>query len=153
MRYLDNTEQAIGTLTYRISQLERKLEEQIIPEARQTNESLRQLRQQLAANRIAIREDNQKTAAAVTAGILDWKDIAVPPELMIGKSTRRRGKRRTAGTNRTAAVVAKRWALWKVQREQGYTLQQIARAWGCNHSSVVNAEKNKFRAGYIGRRK
>ena len=141
---------AISALTYRVSQTERKNEELELL-CRQTAESLRQLRQELAANRVAMREDNHRQAAAVAAGILDWKDLAVPPELVIGKTPKRRNKRRAAGTNRTAAVVAKRWALWKLQRAQGYTFQQIAKAWGCNHSSVVNAEKNKFNAGYIGR--
>ena len=142
---------AISALTYLVSQTERKNEELELL-CKQTAESLRQLRQELAANRVTIREDNQKQADAVLAGILDWKDLAVPPELMIGKTVKRRNKRRSAGTNRTAAVVAKRWALWKVQRSQGYTFQQIAKAWGCNHSSVVNAEKHKFNAGYIGRK-
>ena len=56
-----------------------------------------------------------------------------------------------SGRNRKAAVVAKRWALWKSQRAQGYTVEQIAKAWGCNHSSISNAERHKFQAGYSGR--
>ena len=151
MKYLTEMDPAVSALTYRVSTLERKLEESLA-DFRQTAESLRRLRQELAASRISLREDNDKAAKAITAGILDWHDIAVPKELMIGKSRKRRGKRRTAGTNRCASTVQARWSLWRAQREAGYTLQQIARAWGCNHSSIVNAEKNKFRAGYVGRK-
>ena len=60
---------AISALTYRASQLERKNEELELL-CKQTAESLRQLRQELAANRVTIREDNQRQASAALAGVL-----------------------------------------------------------------------------------
>ena len=134
---------AISALTYRVSQTERKNEELELL-CKQTAESLRQLRQELAANRVTIREDNQRQASAALAGVLDERDIVVPKELRIRPSRIKRGGRRSGGGNRTSQVTAKRWTLWKVQREQGYTFQQIARAWGCNHTAVVHAAMHGF---------
>jgi len=153
MKYLDPTEQAIGTLTYRISQLERRINETIEPEMKQTGKSLLALRQELAAGRILFKEEGRKDAAAVVAGMRSWRDIVVPPELMIGKTTKRRGLKRSGGRNRTASVVAKRWALWKAQRAAGYTFMEISQAWGCNHSSIVNAAKCGFQPGKYQRRR
>jgi len=112
MKYLDNTEQAIGTLTYRISQLERRINETIEPEMKQTGKSLLALRQELAAGRILFKEEGRKDAAAVVAGMRSWRDIVVPPQLMIGKTTKRRGLKRSGGRNRTAqrAEVSKVYA-------------------------------------------
>ena len=134
---------AISALTYRVSQTERRNEELELL-CKQTAESLRQLRQELAANRVTIREDNQRQASAALAGVLDERDIVVPKELRIKPAKVRRGERRSGGGNRTSTTTAKRWALWKLQREQGYTFQQIARAWGCNHTAVVHASKQDF---------
>ena len=116
---------AISALTYRVNLAERKNEELELL-CKQTAESLRQLRQELAAGRVAIRENSEKEAKAVLAGVLDERDIVVPAELRIKPSKIKRGERRTGGGNRTSTTTAKRWTLWKVQREQGYTFQQIA---------------------------
>jgi len=134
---------AISSLTYRVSQAERK-HEQTEMLAKQTAESLRQLRQELAVGRLMLKKENEKQAGTVLAGILDEHDIVVPPELRIKPSKQRRGERRSGGGNRTATATAKRWALWRLQREQGYTFQQIARAWKCNHTAVVHAESQNF---------
>ena len=135
---------AISALTYRVNMAERKNEELELL-CKQTAESLRQLRQELAAGRVAIRENSEKQAKAVLAGVLDERDIVVPAELRIKPSKIKRGGRRSGGSNRTSTTTAKRWALWKLQREQGYTFQQIARAWGCNHTSVVHASRHDFK--------
>ena len=64
--------------------------------------------------------------------------IEIPKELLPTA-----GKCRARG-NRTFAVVNKRWALWKVQSESGMCPTQIAKAWGCDRSSVIYARENKF---------
>ncbi|NBW22579.1 MAG: hypothetical protein EBR82_83000, partial [Caulobacteraceae bacterium] len=71
---------AISALTYRVNLAERKNEELELL-CKQTAESLRQLRQELAAGRVAIRENSEKEAKAVLAGVLDERDIVVPAEL------------------------------------------------------------------------
>jgi hypothetical protein len=142
---MNNTiDPAISSLTYRVSQAERKQEETQLLLA-QTAESLRTLRQELAVGRLMLKKDNEQRAGAVLAGVLDEHDIVVPPELRISPPKQKRGCRRSGGGNRTATVTAKRWALWRLQREQGYSFQQIARAWKCNHSTIVNASERKFK--------
>jgi len=64
--------------------------------------------------------------------------IEIPKELLPTA-----GKHR-ARSNRTFGVVNKRWALWKVQFEAGMSPLQIAKAWGCDRSSVMYARKNRF---------
>lgn len=142
---------AISTLTYRVAQAERKNEELEL-QLKQTVESLRQLRMELATGRALIRQQNEEQAKTVIAGILDEADIVVPEELKIRPSFKKRGKRRTGGGNRRMAIAQKRWALWRIQREQGYTFQQIARAWGCNHTAVCHAAKHNWQPyqGYQG---
>jgi len=134
---------AISALTYRVSQTERKIEEVELLIG-QTSESLRNLRHELAAGRVMIKAENEKSSRAVMAGVLDERDICVPEELKIKPARRVRGKRKSGGGNRTATITAKRWALWRLQREQGYTFQQIARAWRCNHATIVSASNNGF---------
>jgi len=143
MKYME-IDPAISTLTYRVATVERKNEE-LEAALKQTAESLRQLRQELAVGRVLIKEDNQAKAKAVLAGVLDEADIVVPKELRIRPAKRKQGMRHSGGGNRTSTVTAKRWALWKLQREQGYTYQQIARAWGCNHTAVTHAASKNFK--------
>ena len=51
-----------------------------------------------------------------------------------------------ARCNRTHAVVMKRWEIWKAQHESGLSLRDIAKAWGCHPTSVLNAKNRKFKA-------
>jgi len=55
------------------------------------------------------------------------------------------GKYRARG-NRSHSIVKKRWELWRAQHESGLSLQEIAKAWGCHHTSVLNAKKRNFKA-------
>jgi len=151
MKYLNELDPVTSALTYRVSQLERKINDEILPAVKEMTSALATMRQNAAVARMELKRRNLQEAQVLAGSILSWKDIAVPAELKIAKSKIGKGHRRGAGRNRTAAVVAKRWALWKMQRAQGYTVEQIAQAWGCNHSSITNAEKHKFQAGYSGR--
>jgi transposase-like protein len=42
--------------------------------------------------------------------------------------------------------VTKRWTLWKHQLEAGMSTSEIARHWGCHHTSIINAKKRNFTA-------
>ena len=55
------------------------------------------------------------------------------------------GKYRARG-NRSHNTVQKRWGIWKAQYESGLTVKEIAHAWGCHHSSIVNAKSKNFTA-------
>lgn len=48
--------------------------------------------------------------------------------------------------NRSHSVVTKRWTLWKHQLESGMSTSEIARHWGCHHTSILNAKKRNFTA-------
>ena len=55
------------------------------------------------------------------------------------------GRYRARG-NRSHNTVQKRWGIWKAQYESGLTVKEIANAWGCHHSSIVNAKSKNFTA-------
>jgi len=55
------------------------------------------------------------------------------------------GRYRARG-NRSYNTVRKRWNIWKAQYESGLTVKEIANAWGCHHSSIVNAKSKNFTA-------
>ena len=143
MKYME-LDPAISALTYRVATLERKNEE-LEALCKQAAEGMRKIRQELAVGRMMVKESNEAMAKEALVGVLDEADIAVPEELLIRPARRKRGTRKSGGGNRNATVTAKRWALWKLQREQGYTYQQIARAWRCNHSAVTHAESQGFK--------
>ena len=144
MKYLNELDPVTSALTYRVSQLERRINDEILPAVKEMTQALATMRQNAAVARMELKRRNVQEAEVLAGSILSWRDISVPAELKIAKSKIGKGQRRGSGRNRTAAVVAKRWALWKLQREQGYTFQQIARAWGCNHTAVVHASKHDF---------
>jgi len=53
------------------------------------------------------------------------------------------GKYRARG-NRKYDVVKKRWAIWKAQYNSGLSLTNIAKAWGCHHTTILNAVNRNF---------
>jgi hypothetical protein len=53
------------------------------------------------------------------------------------------GKYRTRG-NRSYNTVRKRWNIWKAQHQSGLSMQEIAKAWGCHHTSIINAKNRNF---------
>jgi hypothetical protein len=53
------------------------------------------------------------------------------------------GKYRARG-NRSHSIVRKRWELWKAQHQSGLSIQEIAKAWGCHHTSIINAKNRNF---------
>lgn len=72
---------------------------------------------------------------AKSAEPIDLPEIIVPHELRVLKG--KFGKCR----NREIEVVQKRWALWRAQYEAGLSMSTIARAWGCDHTSICHAKK------------
>lgn len=45
-------------------------------------------------------------------------------------------------SRRTPAVLAARWAVWRELHElDGFGFAPIARAWGCDHTTVMNAKR------------
>ena len=109
-------------------------------------QSIQQLRHEITIGRIERTRKNRGIAERVVAGIRDEREIVVPPRLAITKPKIKKGARRSGGGNRTPDVVAKRWGLWRIQYQQGYTTHQIARAWGCNRSTIEYARDKGWRS-------
>lgn len=48
---------------------------------------------------------------------------------------------------RALPVINARWAVWRDLHEvQGFGFSPIARVWGCNHASIINARNNGWEA-------
>jgi len=62
--------------------------------------------------------------------------VEVPKDLRLFAG--KRGKKR----NRSADIVQRRWAIWKIQSEAGIPLSVIAKAWDCDHGSICYARES-----------
>mgnify|MGYP000306196996 CR=1 FL=1 len=150
---MDTLQQALPALNYRISQLEKqvaaKAGSDLEGKLAQLERAMANLRAEIMAGKAALAQNSTAKQHGILAGMLDERDILVPKELRIKSS----GRGRPGGGNRRTGILAKRWALWKIQREQGFTFQEIARAWGCNHTSVCHAASKNWKpyANYQGR--
>ncbi|NBW23617.1 MAG: hypothetical protein EBR82_88305 [Caulobacteraceae bacterium] len=140
-----NTQQ-VEVMTERIKALEdnsHMLERRLVAAV----QTIQRLRHDISVGRIERLRSNQSAAAIAVANILDERDIVVPKELAVIPSRIKKGNKRSGARNRTHEIVSKRWGLWKIQHEQGYTTHQIARAWKCCRTSVEYARNKNFVAG------
>ena len=111
-------------------------------------QTIQRLRHDITVGRIERKRHNFHAAEIAVANILDEREIVVPKELAVIPSKIKPGHKRSGAGNRTRDIVEKRWGLWKIQHEQGYTVHQIARAWKCCRTSVEYARDNGFVAGW-----
>ena len=109
-------------------------------------QSIQQLRHEITIGRIERTKSNETAAERIVAGIRDEKELVVPESLKIAKPRMVKGKRKSGGGNRTKQMVMKRWGLWRIQYEQGYTTRQIANAWKCNRKSIDHAREHHWGA-------
>jgi len=109
-------------------------------------QSIQQLRHEITIGRIERTKANETAAERIVAGIRDEREIVVPEALKIAKPKIRKGKLKSGGGNRTKQMVLKRWGLWRIQYEQGYTTRQIANAWKCNRKSIDYAREHNWGA-------
>lgn len=112
-----------------------------------TEKSIEQLKSEINSLRISLTTAIEQIKCS-NASKLPESDIIVPEELMHtkGKRHKKYGKMVYGRRNRNAEQTAKRWALWKKQMELGVSMSAIARAWGCDHSSILHAKKKGFKA-------
>ena len=150
---MNTLQEALPAINYRISRLEQqvaaKAGNDMEAKLAQLERTMANLRAEIMAGKAALAQNSTAKQHGILAGMLDERDILVPKELRIKSS----GRGRPGGGNRRTGILAKRWALWKIQREQGFTFQEIARAWGCNHTSVCHAASKNWKpyANYQGR--
>jgi hypothetical protein len=140
-----NTQEVAQVLTDRISGTEgniRMLEARLVAAV----QSIQQLRHEITIGRIERTKSNEMAAERIVAGIRDEKELVVPESLKIAKPRMVKGKRKSGGGNRTKQMVLKRWGLWRIQYEQGYTTRQIANAWKCNRKSIDYAREHHWGA-------
>jgi hypothetical protein len=109
-------------------------------------QTIQRLRHEITIGRLERVGSDKTEAERIVAGIRDERDIVVPPQLQITKPNRNPGKRKCGGGNRTRDIVLKRWGLWRIQYEQGYTTRQIANAWKCNRKSIDYAREHHWGA-------
>ena len=109
-------------------------------------QSIQAMRHEITIGRIERTKINGQAADKILVGLRDEREIVVPPQLAITKANISKGKRKSGGGNRTKEIVLKRWGLWRIQYEQGYTISQIARAWKCNPKSIDYAREHHWGA-------
>ena len=109
-------------------------------------QSIQAMRHEITLGRIERTKMNGQAAEKILVGLRDEREIVVPKELAITKPNISKGKRKSGGGNRTREMVMKRWGLWRIQYEQGYTTSQMSRAWKCNRKSIDYAKKHHWGA-------
>ena len=110
-------------------------------------QSIQAMRHEITLGRIERTKKNKDIAEKIAVGIRDEREIVVPPLLAIRSPRTKRGSRRRSGGNKEPKMVSRRWALWKIQYNSGYTTHQIARAWKCCRSTVEYARDKGFVTG------
>ncbi|NCA19753.1 MAG: hypothetical protein EBS86_01285 [Crocinitomicaceae bacterium] len=133
MKHLINAEMALPATIYRVSAAEKTIAE---------------LRAEVNALRISLTTAVEQIKCSNIQIKTPETEIIVPKELVHSKGKRymRYGKMVYGRRNRNAEQVAKRWSMWKTQLELGISMSAIARAWNCDHSSILHAKKKGFKA-------
>lgn len=135
---MTNPELALPATIYRVGELEKKIKE-IMARIDNTNQSIGTQLNQIKACMVV------KEALPTMEG-KPMQEIIVPEELAFAKGRKfKKGKKFfKASKNRTAEIVARRWAMWRDQYNAGLPASVIARAWGCDHSTILNAKARNW---------
>jgi len=129
---ISNIEMALPATIYRVAELEKKIEE-LMQKIDTSNNSLgAQITQIKSCMVLKHSVPNEECRIA---------NIVVPEELSYSKGKKfKKGKTMCRATaNKNSEIVARRWALWKDQYNAGIPASVIARAWGCDHTTILNA--------------
>jgi hypothetical protein len=123
---------ALPATIYRVSELEKKLEQLMLKIDSASNALGAQITQ---IKSCMVLKDSVPSEEGAIANII------VPEELSYSKGKKfKKGKTICRATsNKKTEIVARRWALWKEQYNAGIPAAVIARAWGCDHSTILNA--------------
>lgn len=135
---MTNPELALPATIYRVGELEKKIKE-IMDRIDNTNQSIGTQLNQIKACMVV------KEALPTMEG-KPMQEIIVPEALAFAKGRKfKKGKKFfNASKNRTAEIVARRWAMWRDQYNAGVPASVIARAWGCDHSTILNAKARNW---------
>ena len=135
---MQNPELALPATIYRVGELEKKIKE-IMDRIDNSNQSIGTQLKEIRACMVV------KESLPTVEG-KPLQEIIVPPELAFAKGSKfKKGNRFfRSSKNRTAEIVARRWAMWRDQHGAGIPISVIARAWGCHHSTILNARAMKW---------
>jgi hypothetical protein len=151
---VDLLEQGIAALSVRLKAVEDRVgsfEERVGIKERLIKETRKRMSPEMAAemasqlsplcDKVARIEAEMglKTRLTLTKALAPTIEVPQDLRMIPGQN----GKKK----NRTAEVVQRRWEIWKMQREAGITTTAIARAWGCDHASILYAEKKNWKVG------
>lgn len=126
MNYLH--ELALPAAIHRITMLERERDE-FNKKLTSLYTTIGQIRSELALGGGLVKEKTLDTP------------IVVPDDLRLINKQGQRQKR-----NRAYHVVQKRWNLWAEQLKTGISVNALAKAWGCDHGTILFAKKRNFKA-------
>lgn len=135
---MQNPELALPATIYRVGELEKKIKE-IMDRIDNSNQAIGTQLNEIRACMVV------KESLPTFDG-KPLHEIIVPPELAFAKGSKfKKGKRFfRSSKNRTAEIVAKRWAMWRDQHNAGIPISVIARAWGCDHATILNAKARNW---------
>jgi len=129
---INNIDVALPATIYRVGEIEKKLE-QLMQKIDISNNTLgAQINQIKSCMVLKHSVPNEEGKIA---------NIVVPEELSYSKGKKfKKGRVMCRATsNKNSEIVARRWALWKDQYNAGIPASVIARAWGCNHTTILYA--------------
>ena len=135
-----------NALTYRVKSLEEKnqaLSNQIIALAHQSLQdriNIRGFEKKLAEREKYFVKLSEKLASEQAIAVIQ----EVTPRIVVPRHILKECGAGTSKMKRNHEIVKKRWALWKLQFESGFSMNEIARAWKCDHGSIGYAKRNNF---------
>lgn len=135
-----------NALTYRVKALEEKihgLSSQIITLAHQSLQdriNIRGFEQKLAEREKYFIKLSEKLASKQAVAVIQ----EVTPRIVVPRHLLKECGAGSSKMKRNHEIVKKRWALWKLQFESGFSMNEIARAWKCDHGSIGYARRNNF---------
>ena len=134
----DYPELALPATIYRVGELEKKIKE-IAQRIDNSNQVIGTQLNEIRACMVV--KDSLPTVEGKPL-----QEIIVPPDLAFAKGSKfKKGNRFfRSSKNRTAEIVARRWALWRDQHNAGIPISVIARAWGCDHATILNAKSRNW---------
>lgn len=129
---MNNADLALPATIYRVGELEKKIEDLMLKIDASNSAIGAQINQIKSCMVLKHSVPNEEGKIA---------NIVVPEELSYAKGKKfKKGNRFfRATTNKNSEIVARRWALWKQQYNAGIPASVIARAWGCDHTTILNA--------------
>jgi hypothetical protein len=135
-----------NALSYRVKALEDRIATQanqitaMAHQSLQDRINIRAFEQKLQEREKYFKTLSEKLACKQAQAVIQ----EVTPDLVVPKHLKKACGVGSGKMNKRYEVIKKRYALWKLQYESGFSMVQIARAWKCDHGSIAHAKRNNF---------